>query len=514
MMRFRLTLMLVLMTAGSTLALSPARPPFPGEQYYAIYMDGQKVGHARIVREVDHAAAPDAVTTSVQMQIDMARSGTVMRIKVIQQERETLEGQPMGFRLIQQMGPPDQHAPLQQVNGRIENGQLFVTIALPGGTTDRQLDWPEGAIMTWGMEKLSRQKGLQPGVTYSAIVFNPQTLTAIPTQVTVGEKESVDLLGRVMQLTKVTTTSTTPMGEMTVTSWVGDDFKDYKSTIPMMGMTMEMIACEKAFATAAVKSVPDFLDRLILDSPIPIEPGRSPHIAFTLQPTGKKPLTLPSTSNQAVEPKGETVVVHETMPDPKSGYARPYPGNDARIAKYLQPTPFVQSAAKEIRQLTDRAVGDRRDAVQAARAIEAFVRKHIKKKNLSVGYATALEVARSGEGDCSEHALLTAAMCRAAGIPARVLTGPAYVNNWQGRQSVFVPHVWVEAYVADGVWLPLDAALPHVDAGRIALSIGNGDLTEFFDILQTMGQFRIVDIKLLTDKPDERQDVDLKKVGA
>ena len=39
-----------------------------------------------------------------------------------------------------------------------------------------------------------------------------------------------------------------------------------------------------------------------------------------------------------------------------------------------------------------------KDAATAARRIEKFVRKYINKKNLSVGYASALEVARSRRG--------------------------------------------------------------------------------------------------------------------
>ena len=42
--------------------------------------------------------------------------------------------------------------------------------------------------------------------------------------------------------------------------------------------------------------------------------------------------------------------------------------------------------------------------------------------------ATAAEVARSREGDCTEHAVLLAALARARGIPARVAMGLVYVR--------------------------------------------------------------------------------------
>jgi transglutaminase-like putative cysteine protease len=68
--------------------------------------------------------------------------------------------------------------------------------------------------------------------------------------------------------------------------------------------------------------------------------------------------------------------------------------------------------------LAHKAVGDAKDAAQAARRIESFVARYIDNKSMSVGYASAAEVVESRQGDCSEFAVLTAALCRAVGIPA------------------------------------------------------------------------------------------------
>jgi len=75
------------------------------------------------------------------------------------------------------------------------------------------------------------------------------------------------------------------------------------------------------------------------------------------------------------------------------------------------------------------------DRLLEAPRIEQFVGDHIDEKNLSIGYASALEVAQSKQGDCSEHAVLAAAICRAAGIPARVATGLVYVEEFMARKT-------------------------------------------------------------------------------
>jgi transglutaminase-like putative cysteine protease len=123
------------------------------------------------------------------------------------------------------------------------------------------------------------------------------------------------------------------------------------------------------------------------------------------------------------------------------------------------------------------------------------VANYIDNKSLSVGYASAAEVAVSRQGDCSEFAVLTAAMCRAVGIPAQVVVGVAYVEAFSGLQDGFGPHAWAQAYVG-GKWVGLDSAfkssgLGGYDAGHIALAIGNGDPADFFALVNTIGQFKI-----------------------
>jgi hypothetical protein len=88
--------------------------------------------------------------------------------------------------------------------------------------------------------------------------------------------------------------------------------------------------------------------------------------------------------------------------------------------------------------------------------------------------------------------VLTAAMCRAAGIPARVVFGVVYAKSFAGRENVFGGHAWVEAYVGDK-WIGLDAtrAPKGFDAGHIALAIGDGEPAEFLNLAATLGQFKI-----------------------
>jgi hypothetical protein len=86
-------------------------------------------------------------------------------------------------------------------------------------------------------------------------------------------------------------------------------------------------------------------------------------------------------------------------------------------------------------------------------------------------------------------------MCRAVGIPAEVVVGIAYVEEFAGLREGFGGHAWTQAYVGDK-WVGLDAAfksagLGGYDAGHIALAAGSGEPADFLNIATTLGQFKI-----------------------
>ncbi len=84
------------------------------------------------------------------------------------------------------------------------------------------------------------------------------------------------------------------------------------------------------------------------------------------------------------------------------------------------------------------AAGDEKDPWRVAVALERFVNREVKKKDFTQAFASAAEVAKTREGDCTEHAVFLAALARARGIPARVAIGLVYL---EGEQAFLLPHV-------------------------------------------------------------------------
>ena len=90
-------------------------------------------------------------------------------------------------------------------------------------------------------------------------------------------------------------------------------------------------------------------------------------------------------------------------------------------------------------------------------------------------------------------------MCRAVGIPARVVTGIVYVSELAARKDVFCPHAWTEVFI-DDKWIGLDATKQQggFSPYHIAMATGNGDPFDFSAMTTTLGYFKIE--KIITDK--------------
>jgi transglutaminase-like putative cysteine protease len=127
-------------------------------------------------------------------------------------------------------------------------------------------------------------------------------------------------------------------------------------------------------------------------------------------------------------------------------------------------------------------------------ALEKYVRAYIVSSDYTQAFATAAQVAESRKGDCTEHAVLLAALIRARGIPARVAVGLVYTE--QTGQPAFGFHMWNEVYVNDG-WIPLDATLARGGIGAAHLKLADTNLasasalTSFLPVAQVAGRLKM-----------------------
>jgi transglutaminase-like putative cysteine protease len=126
--------------------------------------------------------------------------------------------------------------------------------------------------------------------------------------------------------------------------------------------------------------------------------------------------------------------------------------------------------------------------------MEKYVSKTLTNKNFSTAMASAAEVAERLEGDCTEHAVLLAAMLRAKMIPSRIAVGLVYIEH----NHSFGGHMWSEAWL-DGKWVPLDATLgrggiggAHIKMAQSSFSDdGPAPVLSFLPMMKVLGKMEI-----------------------
>jgi transglutaminase-like putative cysteine protease len=145
----------------------------------------------------------------------------------------------------------------------------------------------------------------------------------------------------------------------------------------------------------------------------------------------------------------------------------PYDLSDPLLQICLAPSRFIQSDHPELLQAASTIVGNETNPYRKARLIFDFVVAHMQGSSPEDDALTALN---TGRGECGAHAHLFVALCRAAGVPARPVTGLAGLRQgeWLWPEGVGT-HIWAEFYLPNYGWIPVDTT----DAGAFGRSFDN-----------------------------------------
>jgi hypothetical protein len=472
MFRFALALFLVL-----PLLVHAGPPP---EQWFTVLLDGRKIGSFEATRRV-HG---DQVTTRQKLDIVLDRAGTSIALASEESSEETHAGQPLGFRSVTRMSGSE-----TRIEGTVRDGTIRVRTHNGSGLHEKTLAWPDGALLPEGQRLAALRAGLETGTRYRVLAFQPSSLDAITVENVVGQPTTVELPNGARRLIPVSQTLEFPGAAMRSQAWVDAEQTLHKLTLPMLGVELTLLACDRDCALAPNQTSNVFA-RTLVSPPRALGKPELDGARYLLRSRDARALPdLPDTGEQRVRRTDHGLQL-EIRRHARAGDETPPQAIDYAA------TDWLQSGATEIVALARRGAGDATNPAARMHKLEHFVRGFIDDKNLSVGYASALEVARNPEGDCTEHAVLLAALGRAEGIATRVVNGLAWAPGFAGKDQVFVPHAWVQAWI-DGRWQSYDAALNGFDAGHIALSIGDGDPWRFYQGIDALGRIEISRVEAL-----------------
>jgi transglutaminase-like putative cysteine protease len=147
---------------------------------------------------------------------------------------------------------------------------------------------------------------------------------------------------------------------------------------------------------------------------------------------------------------------------------------DGRLLEFLLPTPLTSVTNEISGEATTEISGMSLSPDEAAAAISARVHDHVTYLPGATGVRTnAQEAWDKGQGVCQDMAQIAVSLMRAAGIPARYVSGYLHPDPKAepGSTAVGQSHAWLEYW--SGTWTALDpTSLAPVGERHVAVARG------------------------------------------
>ncbi len=466
----------------------------PWETWDAYYIGDQHIGYAHVRAE---AAEDGGTRYQLQDQMTLRRGAATLTHRVTQDSLEDAAGQLRSFTATLQSGPA-----VTRVQGIRSGDQLVIDLHRGGERTTRQLAWQD---QTWGLLGVSqslRANPLQPGQ-------RRRVRALLPVQYQIGEfqlqatgKVSVPMLdGDPRILTEIRSQlQLGAAGSVDTYLWIDDRGETLKSYTPALDLMA--YRSDQATATAEVSAKQDVLStasiRLTGETDID-DPLKVQQVRFRVTSTSSAgaaavpPIAAAVGQRVEVDSDGKTLEIRvQAGLDSKAPIAAP---SDQDLAA----NPLIDFNDRGIQTMVKAlAVTPTQDARDTVLQTVGFVHEYIRDKDYSRGFAAASEVAQDPRGDCTEHAVLLAALLRSRKIPTRVVAGLTYVPSASGPAMMY--HMWNVAYVDEG-WLPVDATLGGVaPASRITLVTSDLSSGNEYECLNPiLGVIGTIEIQVLAD---------------
>lgn len=452
-----------------------ARRPQVGE-YFGLYLLNKKVGYLF----TDMTLAPGS-TDRAQAVNELVFRATVggKPSERIHKEVRVYEAKPTG-RLLS-FSVEDRGDGGNQILQGTANASGFKVLRKRPGQPEQILNLPPTAETVEDADQ--PRVAILRNAPVEGFVLDGQELQSYRAKTTVGPIEQRFVRGVKVKLHQVVTIS--EKEKVPVEAYLTEGGEMVELTL---GPTLKAVSEPESVAKRLDQVEVFALTRVILPKPLP-EKVRNIPGSVSLVMTGlPKKFQRRTFRQEFLRLADDKVKVMITAAAPKLAKPAFRPVVDPNGGEYLKSSLVVESDSPEIRAQAKKIVGDERDAYKATQKIVSWVSAHMEKA-YGASADRATDVLHQMKGDCTEHSLLSVALLRAAGIPAKRVDGLVYMVNDDGVPALYW-HEWVEAYV--GEWTQLDPTFNQVVADATHLAVGEEASAE---ITPLIGQLKVLEAR-------------------
>jgi transglutaminase-like putative cysteine protease len=456
------------------------------EQWQGIFLYGEKIGfsHFRIEEAKD---LPGAFKIS---------SEAVLRFKMVGIERESLFKEvdyvTPDLRLLKVHGEEKRDGETRRVEAAVVDGGIRVKTETGGRREEHHIPVEGPVYPSLAQYLYPPLKGMDIGKEYQYRTFSAYDLSVTEVSQKVMAFKRSDLFeGPAFEIK-------TKIAGINPTVWINTRGEVVFEKVGALIAAKEDEQSAKRFVYEASLSKKDILldYSLVKANRIISNPREVRELRLQLTGLDEPNLVISDERQQArVKRDGDASVVEfiVSLRDRDEKYSLMLPISKREYVRYLQPSFQIQSRNKEIIQRAREILEGEGNSLMAAEKLAHWVSSYLEDE--FVESFSALDALRRKKGECQAHAYLYAylytALCRAAGIPTRVVSGLVYME-----EVGFLYHTWAESFV--GYWIAVDPTFDQIpaDATHIKLIEGESfrDLSPLVNVIGRL-QATVVDYK-------------------
>ena len=459
------------------------------EEWRGLYLNGEKIGYSRTVVKSGTNYVQTKYDITSEAFINLNMGGTIQRIFVNDQ---TILNKDLRVVLIRYK--MDSNSGSVQLVGTYNRNLLRLTMSGALNNQNQAITLKEPPFSPNAVNLLLLQEKFPVKKIFRVPVFDPSTMSLSDLEIEIVGKESVAFGNRKEEAYKIEER----FAGYTQLAWINDKGELLKESFNLAGLQLESMSESESEATAILKNEKSKKHTDIINQSKVSVTGTIPYPRNTrllkLQLTGINPnIIQDSKPRQIVLSRNPnlltTTLLIDSLNKPKES------DSSGHLSIYTSGSILVQVDAKDIKNLARQITGNEKTPAKQADLLTDWLYKNIQKKYV-VGMPTAIDVAKTRQGDCNEHAVLYAGLARALGIPTRIAIGVVYVNNG------FYYHAWNEVWI--GHWVAVDPTFGQKVADATHIKLYEGDLDQMNRLFEYLGKMQITILETKEDLPHGR----------
>jgi len=470
------------------------KPPATVDIWTVALIDGNKIGYSHLEQTEVKENGQTYQKHRHLSELGLQRAAATTRQRTELTSIETPQGDLVSCETQMSDGTA-----VKITTGRVRNGRLTLTTTIAGRQQQTSIPWQTEWRGFFGVEESLRSQPLKPGEKRSLVVLAPVLMQPANIELIAGAYEPTTLAAGTQSLLKIDRADQLQVANgqtLTINStiWANQDGEILKTLLP--GLGLEEYRTSRDHALAKIGSRPfDInaafsirLKRTLAD------PHATRRVRYRIHVKDGRASDFfaqgASQQIKSLEDGWAEIEVQAISPlvPPSTTKQRPPTAADTAANS------LIQSDSDLVVAMANSLKSDTNNPWQLACQLEKYVYQLIDKKDFTQVFASAKEVAQSRQGDCTEHAVLLAALCRARKIPARVAIGLVYVPRPEAPELAY--HMWNEVWIKDG-WYPLDATLGRGGIGGCHLKLtdtnlaGSSAFSAFLPVTQVVRRLQI-----------------------